>query len=120
MGATEYTAQAAARPKDELGKMEFLQLLITQLKVQDPLNPMDSQEFAAQLAQFTALEQMTYAAKYGAFTAALGMLGKTVEYLGEDGLPREAKVESVAMVGGKAALTTADGTLTLDQILNVK
>ena len=41
-----------------LGKQEFLQLLVTQLRHQDPLNPADPQEFAAQLAQFSSLEQM--------------------------------------------------------------
>jgi flagellar basal-body rod modification protein FlgD len=43
----------------ELGKEEFLSLLITQLQNQDPLDPMDNSEFVAQLAQFSSLEQMT-------------------------------------------------------------
>ncbi|GAB4135026.1 MAG: hypothetical protein Fur0015_08000 [Ignavibacteriales bacterium] len=42
-----------------MGKDDFLQLMITQLKYQDPLNPMDGTEYAAQLAQFTSLEQLT-------------------------------------------------------------
>lgn len=42
----------------ELGKDAFFQLLITQLRYQDPLNPKDSNEFAAQMAQFTSLEQV--------------------------------------------------------------
>jgi len=40
---------------DVLGKDDFLQLLVTQLQNQDPLNPMDSTEFTAQLAQFSSL-----------------------------------------------------------------
>ncbi|MBN1478088.1 flagellar hook assembly protein FlgD [Candidatus Sumerlaeota bacterium] len=40
-----------------LGQEEFLRLLVTQLESQDPLNPQDSTEFTAQLAQFSALEQ---------------------------------------------------------------
>lgn len=36
----------------------FLQLLVSQLKNQDPLNPMDSTTFVAQLAQFSELEQV--------------------------------------------------------------
>ena len=37
----------------------FLQLLITQLENQDPLNPQDSSQFVSQLASFSSLEQMT-------------------------------------------------------------
>ncbi|MFT5141873.1 MAG: flagellar basal-body rod modification protein FlgD [Rhodothermales bacterium] len=51
-GAPPKAASAA------LGKDEFLRLLVTQLSNQDPLNPMEGQEFAAQLAQFTSVEQL--------------------------------------------------------------
>lgn len=41
-----------------LGKEEFFEMLIAQLKYQDPLNPMDGTDFTAQLAQFSSLEQL--------------------------------------------------------------
>jgi flagellar basal-body rod modification protein FlgD len=51
-------ASSATAPKN-LDKDSFLRLLTTQLQNQDPLNPTDSTEFTAQLAQFSSLEQMT-------------------------------------------------------------
>lgn len=42
-----------------LGKNDFLNLLMTQLQHQDPLNPQDDKEFVAQLSQFSSLEQLT-------------------------------------------------------------
>lgn len=41
-----------------MGKDEFVKLLITQMKNQDPMNPMDGKDLAAQLAQFSSVEQL--------------------------------------------------------------
>lgn len=46
-----------------LGKDAFLQLLVTQMRYQDPLDPQDNSEYLSQLAQFSALEQMTNVAE---------------------------------------------------------
>lgn len=45
-------------PSPELGKDEFMKILMTQLQNQDPLNPMDDREFISQMATFSSLEQM--------------------------------------------------------------
>jgi len=48
----------AEKTDDSLGRDEFMKLFLTQMNYQDPLNPMDSQQFSAQLAQFSTLEQL--------------------------------------------------------------
>ena len=56
-GSSTSSSTSGATPS--LGKDDFLKILVTQLQNQDPLNPTDSTQFVSQLAQFSALEQMT-------------------------------------------------------------
>ena len=51
-----YAGNSADR--NAMGQQEFLQLLVAQMKNQDPINPMDGTEFASQLAQFNSVEQL--------------------------------------------------------------
>ncbi|MDY6880741.1 MAG: flagellar hook capping FlgD N-terminal domain-containing protein [Desulfatiglans sp.] len=76
-----------------MGKDDFLHLLVTQLQHQDPLNPMDSTQFTAQLAQFTSLEELnnvndnlSYLLLYQASinnSQAVGFIGKSLTALGD-------------------------------------
>lgn len=110
----------------ELGKSEFLQLLITQLRYQDPISPSKPEEFAAQLAQFTSLERMqniesilesqTQASALGtlALKADLGasFIGRQVLAAG-NGLQVATKgpatvTTDIATGGGKVTLTVYD------------
>jgi flagellar basal-body rod modification protein FlgD len=52
------SAQTTESQKSVMGKDDFLQLLVTQLQNQDPLNPADATQFTAQLATFSSLEQL--------------------------------------------------------------
>lgn len=92
-GGTQATPRNAKK-EAEMGKEQFLTLLIAQIKYQDPLSPMDNTEFTAQMAQFSSLEQLfnvndnlvglqTLAASQNS-TQALSMIGKEVEAFGDN------------------------------------
>ncbi|HSV32227.1 MAG TPA: flagellar hook capping FlgD N-terminal domain-containing protein [Atribacteraceae bacterium] len=70
-----------SRGKNTLDRHDFLQLLVLQLRHQNPLEPMNEREFGAQLAQYSTLEEMQNTNKTLSmllFLEAGGMIGKTV------------------------------------------
>jgi flagellar basal-body rod modification protein FlgD len=109
----------AANATATLGKNEFLSLLTIQLKNQDPLNPMDSTSFTAQLAQFSSLEQLTnlnssitdLLSSQQAATSA-GFIGKKVSVSGNTvQLSETANLHySLAGNAAKTTLSIYDGT----------
>jgi flagellar basal-body rod modification protein FlgD len=100
-------AGEAAKAKQQaeqngLNKDEFLQLLVGQLKNQNPLSPVGSQEFMSQMAAFSTLEQVTNLAVAGeeqkqmtAVNQTLSLVGHDVTYTKEDGTKVEGTVEAV-------------------------
>lgn len=88
--------------KNELGKNDFLKLLITQLKYQDPTKPMEDKAFIAQMAQFSSLEQMqqmnnamTLLQKSFIINQTLSLLGKKVEVNSDNGV-KNGKVTEIS------------------------
>ncbi|MDX1597324.1 flagellar hook assembly protein FlgD [uncultured Marinobacter sp.] len=58
LGGFRHQKDKAGAGNNELGKNEFMELMIAQLKNQNPLEPQDNGEFISQLAQFSSLEEM--------------------------------------------------------------
>ena len=115
--ATERTAT------DTLGKDDFLRLLITQLRYQDPLSPMEDKEFIAQMAQFSSLEQIRNLYKLNQLQQATSLLGRSVLAAKEtDGLPEQVygRVTGVRTFGDNVLLLLDNGTeVKADEVISV-
>ncbi|MFO8065100.1 MAG: flagellar hook assembly protein FlgD [Spirochaetota bacterium] len=101
-------------PKQDMGRDDFLKILMTQLENQDPTSPMEDKEFIAQMAQFSSLEQMTNMsnefAKVGKLLntgQATNLLGKNVEISQGDSVI-SGKVEDVTF--GEYPQINVEGT----------
>ena len=108
-GATTSTPISAAAG-GQLGKNEFLKLLVAQMTHQDPLNPMNGQEMATQLAQFSSVEQlMNLGSKLDAQSAAYeAMLGVVNNSAAVGLIGRTALVLSDVVAAGPNGSTRAD------------
>lgn len=85
----------SASSASNLTTQDFLKVLLTQLTYQDPLKPLDNQQFMAQLAQFTTLQQTQ-------------QLNEGVAQL----LANQASLQSVGLIGRTVDFTTSSGQVT--------
>lgn len=111
--------------KTQLGKDDFLKLLVTQLQYQDPLQPMDNTEFIAQTAQFTALEQMQNLNQTMTNAQAFGTIGKGVFMNTKDEQTGQYEmiygiVQSVEIINGKPYLNLGDKSAPYEDITKVQ
>jgi flagellar basal-body rod modification protein FlgD len=113
-GETE--AATPENPKGELGKNDFLKLMVAQLQAQNPLEPTNDTEYIAELAQFSQLEQTTNIAQTSSQAAlsqqvaqAVGLIGHTVSYIDPTtGASTQGKVQNVE-IGSTGATLTVEG-----------
>lgn len=128
------TSVATAQSSQQLDKNAFTQLLVTQLQNQDPLSPQSNEELAAQLAQFSSLEQMELVnenlvglavlgqsnALVDQITGASSMVGKNVAYLeSESGERVEGAVEYAKVQDGAVYLGIGGVDVPLEQVAEV-
>ena len=108
-GATGVTA-AKGKGNDVVNQAEFMKLLVAQLQNQDPLSPLDSANFSAQLAQFSSLEQLTQINQKLADQAQGGSTAGRFEAVGFIG--REVTGPSLGIAVKDGVATTLDYALT--------
>ena len=108
----------------EMGRDQFLKILLTQLQTQDPTSPVEDKEFIAQMAQFSSLEQMTnVATEFRRLNQAmisgqaLGVLGRNVELATDDG-PVAGRVDAVSQ-GSNPTIRVDGREYRFDQIIRV-
>lgn len=104
----------------------FLKLLVAQLQYQDPSNPMDSSQFLAQSAQFTAVEQMQQLTKLqekvldaSNSQTATSLVGRTVTYTDVSGNARTGLVTSCTLGASTPNLTVGGIKVELDKVTSV-
>lgn len=111
IGGINTGSQTASTQSSVINQEEFLKILLTQLTLQDPLKPLDNQEFLAQLAQFTTLEQQRQTTdKLDTLLAvdvsnqAISLIGKTVDVAAASGAAT-GQVTTVSFRSGQPFLT---------------
>jgi flagellar basal-body rod modification protein FlgD len=104
-GATTAATSTVTRT-DQMGKDVFLQLLVAQMRYQDPNSPASTTEFMSQTATFTQVEKLEEIAAQNASLVAMqrslsagALVGHTVSYTGEDGATVTGTVGSVKITG---------------------
>ncbi|MCH5264871.1 MAG: hypothetical protein J1F02_03155 [Lachnospiraceae bacterium] len=119
--ATDRLASTTSKTRgsSELGKEEFLKLLVCQLSNQDPLNPQSDTEFISQLAQFSALEQMSNLNTAFANSSAYSLVGKEVVLQPSDSSEVRGTVDYVEIRSGKAYLSVGGYSYSMDDLVRV-
>ncbi len=106
-----------------LDKTAFLQLLVAQMKYQDPLNPSTDTQFVQQYATFAQLEQMQNLNKTTSNNQAFGLVGMEVEISTTDSAGKSVtssgRVDYVTMSNGEAKVSVNGNLYTLDQVSSV-
>ena len=117
--ATTTSGTTKSKTNNELGKDDFLQLLVTQLQHQDPLAPMEDKDFIAQMAQFTSLEQMKNMNNAVQITQATSYIGKQVTWADSQGTEQTGIVTAIRIVNSEPKVMIGEESIELKKIMSV-
>ncbi len=113
--------------KGTLEEADFMKLLITQLKTQDPTKPMEDREFITQMAQFTSLKQMNQLGesmknlvKEFSFTRSLGLVNKMVLWEDDFNNTFSGVVESIKVKAGETFLVVDGKEISPNKVIEVR
>lgn len=117
---------ASAGFSSQIGQNQFLQLLVAQMKSQNPLEPTSNQEFLGQLAQFSTLSgieslnsNFSDMLSLQEITQGSSLIGKKVAYTDADNKVQTGAVDSVVVKDGSAQLQINGGLVSLDKVMEV-
>ncbi|WP_028550427.1 flagellar hook assembly protein FlgD [Paenibacillus sp. UNC451MF] len=125
---TNISNVAKETKSNDLGKDEFLKILIAQLKNQDPSQPLQDKEFIAQMAQFTSVEQLTNMSNEmkllrQSLGFASGLIGKSITWntTNEKGetVSKTGTVESIVVKDGSQFAVVDKEKIALDQVTQI-
>jgi flagellar basal-body rod modification protein FlgD len=117
--AGQNTADSFTNPSSVLNQTDFLQLLVAQIQYQDPMNPQSDTDMAAQLAQFTSLQQATQSSSSLAMMQASGMVGSTVTVQVDSQNSATGVVTGVVMSNGTPQITIDGTNYNLSQVTTI-
>ncbi|MGA2656936.1 MAG: flagellar hook capping FlgD N-terminal domain-containing protein [Verrucomicrobiota bacterium] len=109
----------AQLPEQTLSQSDFLQLLVTQLSSQDPMNPVSDAQFIGQMAQFSTLEATQTMQETVAGLQASSLLGQTIQVQNAQGQSDTGAVSSVLFQSGSPEVIVNGQPYNLDQILSI-
>lgn len=113
------STENAKKTKNSMDKEAFLQLLVAQMKYQDPLEPTSNTEYISQYATFSQVEQMQNMAATMELSRASSLVGKLVAVQLDNGSQYQGIVEYVSYEAGKAYLTIDGVEYSIDDVIAV-
>ncbi len=120
------TYNVNTNPFSYVGNAQFMQLLLAQLRYQNPLDPMQNEEMIMQLTQINSLQELqsisdalTGLSRWSQMASASNLLGKRVQVMYNDGSIGEGVVTGISIVGNEVMLWVDDELIPFSSVVSV-